>query len=1272
MLKQTIKNIISFFIIFNFLIVQTFAATGISAEQRTIEIQNDMIESGVPSDLPIAGYSDFFDKETVSLIKNFNLSPYSNMKIMVGYGLPDKNSNNCKMLEKPDPDNPGKMLNKNDFDKAFIKFIVFNDHSYGIATRDTDYNGCLTLANKFGGYPVVIDSAGENNSIKHTFLTSNSNESLWLGISWTDQNNPVYFNAFGKKQHYFKWENREEYAFNINKPNIYMQSNGKWKKESPSVIKKCIVEIESPTYYKPVRSCVPWWKIIREFKNDRESLYNRKDYNKLLHADIPEKLSICTKYDEDVIEDPNNPTPTRDVTCTSYQSATVKPECSLNIDLPQCYVDECSGYIQNACRHKDQKIVGKGYIKGELKDKTSGQLKEVKIKDHVTTHTFTCPPSSLSMKHCLETSKVIIFPKECTMYGSNCADLKECVQNAMSNEEIDKCYDVDNGGYFCDKVYAQRDIPPKLDADGNVELLYGICRNPNDPNDTTQVEFVPNILDKKSKHCVEREILEIEEQIQQKCQTERTYTEHTVDTSITEIDAYQDNPNCVRIDKVKDSETATNVSMTVDLYNFSKLKITQTYIDGKEETVGNIVGDDTYYKSLAVPKDDIMGGSDNLAADATQECDIESVSKCSNMDYDNSWYQRNADVFLDGVSYDTKDDLVAKIEGSKVYILGTTTNLTNALCSSYPSDHGFSSYTTGSPTYMKNDISGTAQCVWSINTMSGDAGMEKMMALTVDASKYFFSNAAMTKEDCLKKAYCLGGAYDESPYGASWTSTGKCEVSVDGSGSPSSYTTYLKEKAGCDTSATNDVEEYDESTCKPIEDKSSTNFNTVIDGLQSILFFEGIIGGGWGYYANFNGYSYKSNEVFITADDISNLRVFPLVEISTLNDALTYVGNIKHIGWRKGEPDVAMAAVGGAGAGILAYSPLLALGGPAAWAIGIIVFVIILLLSKSKKMDEQAQVWVIYKNVADERYIRGPYETRKDMPSSATYSQATRSDGSATVRITAPQGTANHLYMTINTETGVNFPSDYLKTLDGYTKAKKNLMICSGIPASEVAKTIYSSLETTISTGYPKCKWYKPWCEKHEVKADVKPTMTLYKPTTTVYLGATNTLTVLVPYKGDYTLRAYNKYDEVIAEREVTEDTFSNYFDPLAVPYGKVQFGSAMTPSVNLGTGSPCLDDMMVEWGGGVSGIYFENDTTGYNNGCAKSDDVYVQEQAMVKIEVQPMNMETSFVHILEKPMPYPNRVFIASLEKMAKRKYRCYDPFEECDDTDYIQIEDE
>jgi len=1267
MFKNYTNKLISVFVIINLLVIQPInATTGITASQRTVDIQDQMVNSGVPSDLPIAGYSDFFDKETVSLIKNFDISNYSGRKIMIGYGLPDKNSNNCKMMEKPNPN--GGNFEKSDYDSNFLNFYTYNDHSYGISNSNTTYDNCLVLANKFGGYPVVIDSAGENNSIKHSYLKSGggSGEELWIGVSFANKANPKYFNAFGNVQNYFNWvSSSEERSFDINKANVYMDYRGKWYKENGGLVKKCVIEIESPVYYKPIRSCAPWWKVIREFKNDRSSLYDTKDFHKLLNADIPEKLNICTKYDMNKVTPPNSTNPTREVTCTSYQSLTEKPECQLNISLPQCYVNECSGYIQNACRHKSEKIVGKGYIKGEVKT-PSGTWEEVKIKDNVKTHTFQCPPSSISMKNCLETSSVIIFPQECTMYGSQCFELKKCVQAAQSNAQIDDCYDTTKGGFYCKRIYASRDIPPKLNPDGSIDVLYGKCTDPNDQSKSELVEFKPNILDKKNKHCVEWEILEKTENIIQKCKTERNYTEHTVDTSITEKDAYEDNENCVRVDKVKDSTTVTNVTMDIDLYNFSKLKVTQTYIDEDERTLtSGSIGDDSYYTIASVPVG-VPDGSET-ATPPDQTCDLSSTA-CNG--YTTAWSTRNSNIFLDGATLDTKDQLVSRIESGKIYIKGTISELPESTCNTYAVDHGFDSYITGTPSYSKNTVADSAQCIYTLSTMAGDAGISEIVALTTDAIRYSFAND-MSKDDCLQKASCLDGTFDESPYSSSWTSTGKCVVSADGSGSPSSYLDRLKEKAGCSSTPNDPLPVYTEGDCSPDEDKGIVSLNTTIDGLQSILFFEEFITGGWGYFQNSTTYPYKSNQVFVTtSDDITNLRAFPLLEISTISDRLTYKGKIKHVGWRKKKADVALAVAGGVGAGLLSYSPMLLMGMPASLIIGIIVLVIILLLAKSKEMDEQAQAWVLYKNIADSRYIKGPYETRTKMAVPFIFKQTTKSNGYAELNFSPPANTNNYLYLSVNTHTGINLPKDYLETLSGYTTVKKNLLLCIGLPQSEVTKTITDSLENRISTGYPKCKWYKPWCEKHQVKADASLTQTLIKPTTSVYFGATETLTILVPYKGDYTLKAYNKYDEIVAERDITEDAFSNYYDPLSLPYGQVMFGSAMKTSVNLGAGSACTDDMMVEWGGGVSGIYWENDNTGYNNGCAKSDDTYVAEQAMVKIEVIPKNLNKGFIHILEKPLPYANRVFIASLEKLAKRKYRCYDPFTNCDDEDFKQVE--
>jgi hypothetical protein len=93
----------------------------------------------------------------------------------------------------------------------------------------------------------------------------------------------------------------------------------------------------------------------------------------------------------------------------------------------------------------------------------------------------------------------------------------------------------------------------------------------------------------------------------------------------------------------------------------------------------------------------------------------------------------------------------------------------------------------------------------------------------------------------------------------------------------------------------------------------------------------------------------------------------------------------------------------------------------------------------------------------------------------------------------------------------------------------------------------------------------------------------------------------------------------------------------------------------------------MTEWGGGISGIYYENDYTGLYHGCAKSNDAYVQDHSAVKLELQSLGEDKPFTITLEKPLPFANRVFLVTLAEKEVRKYRCFDEFGECEDSDFV-----
>ena len=60
----------------------------------------------------------------------------------------------------------------------------------------------------------------------------------------------------------------------------------------------------------------------------------------------------------------------------------------------------------------------------------------------------------------------------------------------------------------------------------------------------------------------------------------------------------------------------------------------------------------------------------------------------------------------------------------------------------------------------------------------------------------------------------------------------------------------------------------------------------------------------------------------------------------------------------------------------------------------------------------------------------------------------------------------------------------------------------------------------------------------------------------------------------------------------------------------------------------------------------------------------------MTKIYIQPLNMDRGFTYNLEAPMPFPNRVWLATLDNKEVRNYRCFGEFEDCKDSEYKEVQ--
>jgi hypothetical protein len=1320
------KKIISFILIFNFLFIQTLNAaniTGIDSTERTMEVSEDMIRSDTPSDLPVAAVSDFFDEEKIDLIKNFDLSNFQGKKIFVGYGVFDKGQDNCKFVEMPN-------VTELSFDSNFAVVKSFNQHSYGISMNRITYAECKAKADQFGGYPVVIDSMAENGFVRDNFTLIDINnypvEKIWIGATKNDCSLDLYTNELNNNQNYVNWESTEvAVACDTTKQNIKQISSGDWIKTGGSVPAYCVVEFENENPYKPLKICAPWWKIIREYPNDSPGLYSTEELKRINQADIPATLNICTLYSNEGIDAAENQDSTRLAHCTEYDSRTVAPECVRNPNQPQCHVNECGGYIETACVLQKTDTVGKGYVKGEVL--IDGTVTEVKVKENIVTNEYICPAAGPSEAYCLEHSVVTIYPKECPNSSGayQCQELKECILRAnvpsasQTRDNIDDCY----SNYDCIKIIGGRDLPPILNASGEVTALQAKCPAPP-ISDNSVLEFPVNVQKKYGKKCLEYEEIQVDENVTQKCKLNKNFSNHTVDMSITQEDIYEDDPNCLRTDTVQESLTEDEIVFTITNKNYFKINISKVFLDGNVSNIYNGGSDDyTLVAAMPISLSSVeTGATQEVTEITTSGSGSTTGSSSTNVDCSftdptvvSDWFNKNIAVFLEGSSPNyTLDNSfsVENLSGSTGDIMipdsvigndtDTETERRNQ-CANYASNHGFGSYL-NSYTYSYNSNTGVDSCTLHLNKVSSDSLFSEIQSLSLDANKYTFKNQ-MSGLDCLKKAYCMNGYYNEGDFGSD-TSIGTCIVTT-GESSPSEYTDKILEEAGIEPSSSNS-ETLPESDVIPTETIEQVPGNFRMDGLESIIILEDYVRGGFGYYSNYNSWPSKANSVIINTANISD-GILPFRPISKINDMLNYNGILEHGSHLSKDTDEAAAFVGGALTGAALYASAVASAAAAsagmttvaamlpalgATGIGIIVvlviIVLLILLSKPKQMDRQITEYHVYRDVPLELFDPSQYETRYNGEEAAVQSERSLHND--------PSGYKRMTFYHDKTDTGRYERSDFMEALNAIKDMKYNSMLLGGIKFNEIDRLTHND-EKSINYGYPSCPWYKPWCEKTDmhynqvvtnenmvgelVSSPAVPELgfpfnltsktKMLKETDTIYIGATNTLVILVPFIGDYKVEAYNKYDTLLSSRTLVESAFAGVTDPNDLKFAQVNFGISMNLAPGLSPGDnidACRKDRAVEWGGGVSGVFFENQRTDLSTYCQKSNNEYLKDQSMTKIYIQPLNLDRGFSYELIKPMPFPNRVWIATLDNKEVRNYRCFDDFGECEDDSFQEVE--
>jgi len=162
-MKQLNIILISLILILNNVLLaeeRTEERTDVLRDLSKTDFQN--LTGSQISELPYAEYFNKLPRNiTLTLSEDKDLSKYEGRHIYVGYGLYDRtNDEYCKYLPISVLYQEGQTVPL--LESNFYNFKKKGEHSYAMSKDSMTYEECLSLTNKYGGYPVVIENSSEN------------------------------------------------------------------------------------------------------------------------------------------------------------------------------------------------------------------------------------------------------------------------------------------------------------------------------------------------------------------------------------------------------------------------------------------------------------------------------------------------------------------------------------------------------------------------------------------------------------------------------------------------------------------------------------------------------------------------------------------------------------------------------------------------------------------------------------------------------------------------------------------------------------------------------------------------------------------------------------------------------------------------------------------------------------------------------------------------------------------------------------------------------
>ena len=1234
----------------------------VSVSDRDSNTSHDIIFGSKPSDLPSGGLLHDFKPINKDFFSNADVSGNPEARIFAGYGVYDKEGENCMQVDAVTSD--GSLA-----DSKFKEFKIFNGHAYGISLQETTYQQCQTMALKYNGYPVEITTLEEDGALKVYY----NGYDYWIGTQRAGACPSDYVIHDGTKARY---DGYFDDAKVCNDPTPYTSvKKSLWTQRDGSHMATCMIEFDTNDWKKPIKSCAPWWGIERAYPADKRSKYiaysktvdgvlTEFDIRDFVQKDFPKRVKVCSEVNETSTASTSATVylGNHTVTCNSYYDRTASPICEVSPSQDVCKVDECRGAIKNRCQLIESGPAPLSYSKESAFK--NGVYVEVKKRTDIQIHRYSCPIATKG-EGCKETKIVTMLPVPCP--GT---DVDE---NGTETRSI--------------RVYGSPSLDgPNKYVNGKLNVLYGKCPS----GDLVEVPF--DEISQNIKTCKEYFTETSEEEWDELCQVNKSSSDYVVQAGVGAPDAYKYNDSCIRINNIKEARPQQDIRVDYSTKGFGSLSIVKALVGGDEEVKYQSILSSKYYQSvLSSLGDEEQTFNATGNAETFFEGDVEANAALPSYSCDglgeqgpsNAMFSELMKLQEHGVKkvYDTAVgelflfgehnsseciDRNSKF-GTSVLWGSDDKNETDALSIEYEAEYQLTSIGGLSASNLVNqDDNASIFCVGfrASNNIEGDVysrldingfGTQATNG-TIDTLLY--GDKLVNYERCREIAICTGtDVLNTSKY----SGEEQCRLHLGEGTGESAYNefksdynkavdAYMEEKVGVDSTSSLLEQE--------IQARSITGVVSTdqIDGYVDIYAIMEFNEQSFGYITSWNFRNFESSLV-----KVNNKVISPILEHTLVNNSVLEDWYWDYDTYRNYEPDAEAIAYGGLSGGAaavtgaavavalgdsamtlaLVYS---AAGGPIGIGIAIVVGGVIALITmptnlKSFSGENRAEIF----NVRDAkyRYMENPYG----------YEGRTLYEKNGQKRVMYGKwkyGIASKM------ESG-----DAYKHFKALQTVKKEFYKDLNIPINNF---IFPNHEKGVPMPYPDGEKWNPWAKKHD-HAVGSGTLDFEnyhnRLVNSVYMGATNTVTIVVPYKGDYQMEAYNANNEQVSSYLVSETAFIGGTSPYGqmMLYSQVKFGENMSISPRV-IGNSCKEDLMVDVGGGVSGAYYALGVTDRYSEfeCGASDPLFIEENKITKIVIRPIDQEDSFTIELPKPLVYANRVFCTTMGESEDRLYRCYD----------------